>query len=427
MLDYLMDSQTAVNIISHDEKMSTKDSADRTGKAAGKTVVKGSPNLNRLAVLKAIRTHGPVSRSDLPKMTGLSAGAVSQITAEFLSRGFISETKEKTTRSGRPRVFLKISGEGPIVVGARMTSRDTLTTTFVDLSGNIRCKAEVPFTHRDSLEALALSVAEAIGRSVDDSGYPKSQIEHVGVALPALVDSSRGVVHFMAMFPQEPVTFADILAERLDIPVTIENGTTSLARAEHWFGRAQNRNTFTLVNVGLAINSAMYSDGLLRTGAHGLAPEIGHVKTNHAADAEPCYCGAHGCGTAYASQYAIVRRAGLLDGFDLDPEAIVKCVRQFNELQEKAAAGDEAIRVLFEAAGDHLGRLVANHINLADPGFILITVPDDTYTALVETAFSKAIKDNAMPVLLALTEIRFSAQLENWHSLATAALALENF
>ena len=112
--------------------MSMQDSADRTGKAAGKTVVKGSPNLNRLAVLKAIRTHGPVSRSDLPKMTGLSAGAVSQITAEFLSRGFISETKEKTTRSGRPRVFLKISGEGPIVVGARMTSRDTLTTTFVD-------------------------------------------------------------------------------------------------------------------------------------------------------------------------------------------------------------------------------------------------------------------------------------------------------
>lgn len=390
-------------------------------------MVKGSPNLNRLGVLKAIRMHGPVSRSDLPKMTGLSAGAVSQITAEFLSRGFISETKEKTTRSGRPRVFLKISGEGPIVLGARMTSRDTLTTTFVDLSGKIRCKAEVPFTHRDTLEELAVSVAEALGHAVEDSGFPKNQIEHAGVALPALVDSSRGVVHFMAMFPQRPVAFADIVAERLDIPVTIENGTTSLARAEHWFGRAQNRDTFTLLNVGLAIDSAMYSDGLLRTGAHGLAPEIGHVKTTDAADAEPCYCGAHGCGTAYASQFGVVRRAGLLDGFEHDPDAIGRCIRQYEELQERAASGDEAVRALFATAGDHLGRLVANHINLADPGFILITVPHDDYATLAKPAFDKAVTDNAMPVLLALTEIRFSARLESWHSLATAALALENF
>ena len=50
-------------------------------------------NQNRLEVLKAIRAHAPVSRSDLPKLTGLAAGTVSQTTGELVARGLVVEAK----------------------------------------------------------------------------------------------------------------------------------------------------------------------------------------------------------------------------------------------------------------------------------------------------------------------------------------------
>ena len=93
--------------------------------------------LNRLAVLKAIRQHGPIARSDLPRLTELSAGTITQLTAELLRRGLILERKDSTKRNGRPRTFLEIARNGAVVVGASIEGQGLLTTAFVDLMGNL--------------------------------------------------------------------------------------------------------------------------------------------------------------------------------------------------------------------------------------------------------------------------------------------------
>ena len=386
---------------------------------------KRSPSENQLAVLKAIRAAGPVARSDLPQMTGLAAGTISQITAELVRRGFVVEKRESGKRPGRPRMFLEIAGEGPVVLGASITMHDTLLTTFVDLSGRVHFELEVRFPSRDTLKDLAVTIAEALSHAIEASGYSKGQIEHVGIGMPALVDSAHGIVHFMSTFEQAPVPFASLVSGHIELPVTIEKNITSMARAEHWSGHAQAYDTFTLLHIGLAIDSAMYMDGLPQTGAHGIAPEMGHIKTDHAPSAEPCYCGAHGCATAYASVLAIVRRAGLLDSLPTLERDIENCEQHFRRLLEKACAGDAEALELFECAGTHLGRLVADHINSADPGNIIILVPDSRFATLLEKTFNETLQRNTVPGMRSLTKIEFSELSEEWQSMGTAALALE--
>ena len=384
-----------------------------------------SPSENQLAVLKAIHAEGPISRSDLPKITGLAAGTVSRITSELVRRGFVTERKEDRRHSGRPRVLLEIAGEGPVAVGGSITIRDALLATFVDLSGRTRFEVEVEFATRETLGELALNIADAMSAAIEASGFAKEQIEHVGIGVPAIVDSARGVVHFMTTFEQKPVPFAELISERIGLPVTIERNITCLARAEHWHGPAQGFNSFSLIHIGLGVDSAMYVDGSPYVGAHGFGPELGHMKTCHDPDAAACYCGGKGCATVYASIYGIVRRSGLAVTLPERAFEIDVYERHFEQLLQQACAGDAKAIELFASAGTHLGRLVADLVNSADPGLVLIYVPDPRYVGLVEKTFHEALHANALARILSLSEVRFLEPEADWQSKGTAALALE--
>lgn len=50
-------------------------------------------NVSLLAVLKAVRRHGPVSRSELPALTGLAAGTITKMTADLVARRIVREAQ----------------------------------------------------------------------------------------------------------------------------------------------------------------------------------------------------------------------------------------------------------------------------------------------------------------------------------------------
>jgi len=411
------------NLISWLEEKDGLSLGDRDG--MGNAMLKRSSRANRLEVLKAIRAHAPVSRSDLPRLTGLAAGTISQITAELVARGFIVEAKETGKRSGRPRVYLTIAGAGPLVLGAVISTHNTLLNTFVDLSGTIHLESELPFAQPRSIAELTEQVAETIDKAIQTSGFARDRIEHVGIGVPALVDSVGGIVHFMATFDDAPYPFAAAVAEKLDLPVTIEKGTTYKARAQHWHGAAQGRDNFTLINIGLSLDSAAYSEGLPRVGMHGLGPELAHVRTGGLQDGEPCYCGSRGCATTYASIYGIVQRGFGARVSQMDPRDEAEFEALFIELLDRACEGDANALAVFEIAGAHLGYVVASYIKIADPGLILVSVPDIRFKRVVKEAFAAALNEGVLPGMLRLSEIMFTEQCADWHSLGTAALALE--
>jgi len=69
---------------------------------------------NRSLILNYINSTGPVSRKDIAAATGLTAAAVTQISAALISEGVLTvkgTSTERTGEAGRRKVLLDIDPE----------------------------------------------------------------------------------------------------------------------------------------------------------------------------------------------------------------------------------------------------------------------------------------------------------------------------
>jgi glucokinase len=130
----------------------------------------------------------------------------------------------------------------------------------------------------------------------------------VGVGLPGLVDA-HGT---LAMGPHLPAIrdqpFAPGFAERLGMPVAVENDAACAAWAEHVIGAGRGVSELVMVTLGTGIGAGIVTGGRLLRGANGFAGEPGHAVVDP--DGPPCPCGRRGCWEQYASATALGRLAG---------------------------------------------------------------------------------------------------------------------
>ncbi len=382
--------------------------------------------LNRLTILKAIQRFGPVARTELPKLTGLSAGLITQQSSDLVKRALVVERKDGKSGRGRPRTFLEINDGGPIVIGASINGTGMLSAAFVSLSGTRKHLLELPFrkaARPARLSDLADRIGLALQEAIEQSPYEPSDIARVGIALPAVVDSVRGEVHYNTTFAPEVTPFAAPISATVKLPVTIENDMVCYARAEHWFGRARNHSDFTMIHVGFWLGSAVFENGLPKYGANGLNPEFGHVKTAVGDHTRRCLCGATGCLAAYSSMYGILEAAGLLRDVPFPPVQNLSSL--FDQFVDQAQAGDESAAEAIRQAATHLGVAVANHVNMADPGQVFIAADNAKLLPLIEQHFHAALEANTLPGLLPPTRVEFFHTDADWRWKGAAAQALE--
>ena len=82
----------------------------------------------------------------------------------------------------------------------------------------------------------------------------------------------------------------DLLAERLGVPVVLENDVNAAALAARALVEADD---VVYLSVGTGLAAGLVLDGRLRRGEHGAAGEIGHLPVDPAG--QECGCGQVGC------------------------------------------------------------------------------------------------------------------------------------
>ncbi|MET0269732.1 MAG: ROK family protein [Sphingomonas sp.] len=337
------------------------------------------------------------------------------------ARGLLIETREDVTpRRGRPRIRLEINAGGAIVLGVSLTGGSRLNATFVDLAGGRLFETDVALPYPESVTGFAHDLAAALETIIAASAFATASIARVAIAVPAIIDAVSGTVLVMWTLPSGPVPFARIVADRLGLPVTIENDLTCMARAEHWFGRAQDLDTFSLIHFDLSIGSATFRDGLPADGIHS---EFGHSKTDAGPAAPTCYCGTRGCLAAVASMYGMAR--DWEDIGDEPREVIPRIAPTIANLLDHVDAGDARAKALVIRAATHLGAAIAGRINADDPQAMLVIIPDRRLHDALESPVRQAIDAHALPPLLRRTTIIFADSLPDWRQKGAAALALE--
>jgi len=178
----------------------------------------------------------------------------------------------------------------------------------------------------------------------------------VGVGIPGLVDTERGTVSFAVNLDiAGPVLLAQLLSERLGLPVAIENDLNA-ATLGAW--HASGVDDLAYLSFGTGLAAGLVLDGKLRRGIHAAAGEIGHIPVDPAG--ELCHCGQRGCLETIASGSALTRMWPSSDAHPVE------------SLFAAAEAGDEkavAVRDRFVGGAADAVRLVALAV---DPATIIL-------------------------------------------------------
>lgn len=191
---------------------------------------------------------------------------------------------------------------GAVTAGARAVGLDIggTKTHGVVLADDGSILAQVRKSTRPGAEGV-LDTAErvfgALGREIGGR-----LTCNVGVGVPGLVDVERGMLRHAVNLDVngDDLPLRDLLAERLGVPVVVENDVNAAALAARALVAVDD---VVYLSLGTGLAAGLVLDGRLRRGEHGAAGEIGHLPVDPGGTV--CGCGQVGCLETIASGRAL--------------------------------------------------------------------------------------------------------------------------
>lgn len=227
-------------------------------------------------ILKRVRASEGVSRAELARDLGLAPSTAGVYVERLIAERFLLETEVTTGDAGRPPRILRPNPEGGEFVGVDFEARNVMAVA-VDFSDRPLRNARRQINPDDSAEQVVRKIEEVIEEVRPKSG---SQLLAIGVGVPGLVDSAKGVgVLYKYIRKWENVPLAKTLADRFKVPVFLENNARSMALAELWFGQGKGLEDFLCVGIRSGIGVGLVLNGRLYCGAHHAAGELGRWRS----------------------------------------------------------------------------------------------------------------------------------------------------
>src|SRR3954447_18014641 len=151
--------------------------------------------INRSIILNHIRSRGPLSRTDVARLSGLSLATVSGITGELVEQGFVCETGEGESTGGRPPVLLMLNGRAGFVVGLKLTETSVISV-LTDFDARVLHSRTTPVTAPQDVEATLATIIAATEATLVGSGIDRHKVMGIGLGMAGLVDSNAGVCRY---------------------------------------------------------------------------------------------------------------------------------------------------------------------------------------------------------------------------------------
>ena len=222
-----------------------------TGRHLSGTNLERAADHNQRVTLHAIRVTGPVTRTDLALMTGLTTAAIANITKRLLRHRLILEAGTIRGARGQPATKLIVNLDSCYALGLNI-DRDHITLVVVDFAGRVRARAsrEVKFALPTEVRTL---FRRSVGRLLAKARIEPGKVVGIGVAFPD--DIQR------ASLPGQPAQYAvwgdtsveNLLAGVLPVPVFVENDAAAAAMGEMQFGLGQRHSSFFYVLITAAL------------------------------------------------------------------------------------------------------------------------------------------------------------------------------
>lgn len=359
--------------------------------------------INRSIVLNAIKNHGPISRTDLALLTGLSPASISNFSNELIQTSLIFEKESGDSSGGRKPVLLALDPHGGYVIGIKLTEFQ-ISATLTDLEATVMLNRSIAVKSKDPqviLESLSAMVQDIIG----SQKILRGKLLGIGLGLAGIINTQEGILRYSPVFGWRNLPIGKILNDKLNVPVYLDNDVNTLTITEQLFGAGRGTDNFLIVTVGRGVGLGIVVNGHIYHGFRGGAGEFGHTVCDE--HGPLCDCGKHGCLETYVADPFLLQAAN-----HILPEP----ARDLEEVIYLANQGQSNLQVIFTTAGRKLGQGIANLINLLNPQLIIISGEGVRAGNLLFDPMLAAIRANTIGGLADDTKI----QIDSWEDFAWA-------
>jgi glucokinase len=266
----------------------------------------------------------------------------------------------------------------------------------------------------DDTAAVIDQLVEAVQEAIEAA---TGEVLAVGVGIPALVEPETGVALDSNHLPLQGVSVRDVLAERLGLPVVVDNDANAAMLVEWRLGEAQGANDAVMLTLGTGIGGGLIVGGRLVHGARGAAAELGHIMVD--SDGPPCpgRCPNHGCLEALVSGQAIGVE-GLRVARGASESALGQALAAGREITgalvtELAHDGDAAARDVMTLMGQRLGLGVVTLVNIFNPEVVVVGGGAIAAGELLLAPAREVVARRALPInreTVRLVSARFGAE-----------------
>ncbi|WP_042402595.1 ROK family transcriptional regulator [Streptacidiphilus carbonis] len=240
----------------------------------------GTPSLlraiNDRAALELLLEQGPLSRSQLGVLTGLSKPTASQLLARLESAGLVVPVGTTAGRPGPGAQLYEINPEAAFVAGLHVNPW-RIRVAIADITGAVVGEYRLATPGRHAAGTVE-RVREAVSAAADAAGLDRSVLKQVVIGTPGALDPTTGKLRYAPHLPgwHSPRLVAE-LTEGLGVPVALENDVNLAAVAEQRVGQARGVDDFVLLWVEDGIGAAVVLGGKLHRGHTGGAGEVGYM------------------------------------------------------------------------------------------------------------------------------------------------------
>src|SRR6516164_9084591 len=320
--------------------------------------------LGEQAVLETIFRKGPITRPEIATATNLSKPTVSAAVTRLEREGLVRASGRRAGQRGRNPVAYVVSARAGFVVGADIGGSN-VRVAAADLFGEAICDLKRA-TAKDGSRAVGVQVLEMVSEVIDQASAAHGRPLTLGISAPGVVDQSSGRVTSLAynVVPEGGFDPLEVIRERFDLPVLVDNNVNLAAVGEKWFGLARGVSTIVFIAIGAGIGMGIIIDDELVRGAHGAAGEIGYLPL---------------VGDPFNPRHRLhggledeIGAAGIAAAFNErrgpgEPE-----LSSVHEVFELASAGNAAARSVVDHVASRLGAAIATVCAILDPDLVVL-------------------------------------------------------
>ncbi|WP_225029188.1 ROK family transcriptional regulator [Xinfangfangia pollutisoli] len=234
---------------------------------------------NEKLVLTLVRQQGALAKSDIARMTGLSAQTVSVIMRGLEQDGLLLRGEPVRGRIGQPSVPMSLNAEGAFFAGLKV-GRRSADLVLVDFLGRIRA-AERQVYRYPTPDAVTRFVAEAWPRlAAGLAPKLRDRVMGMGVAMPFQLWNWVAILGApqAEMDAWRSRDLGADLAALTGLPVYVQNDATSACGAELVFGTGDRPRDFLYFYFGTFIGGGLVMNGQLFLGRSGNAAGVGPMQ-----------------------------------------------------------------------------------------------------------------------------------------------------